>query len=426
MIQPGYSLHAKIVVVYMRILSLCLSVSTPGHSWRTRPHMLAEEWVKMGHEVRFIGAASGHLIRDPLPFDADATQVEECGVRYSLIHPPSYSGNSIGRARAMLTAAKLARREALRICRDWKPDVAIAGTVDQLDNFAVHEVGKATGAFLIRETRDLWPMTLKEMTKTWAINPLYYQIQRAEDLGCRRFDAVISTLSDAYRYLATRGLTRDRFFYSPQIVPNADLLASAQCPPQLLDFVTDAKLVCVFIGSIVPSQMVGMMLDAVTGLAEEGVKMVVLGEGHERESLRARVKQRAQSNVLFLDSVPRGEVPAVLSACQVGLKAYDNVSLFEYGVSPNKLMDYAASGLPSIMSAGTRGTFLESENCGLVTPAGDVLAFREAIRTMLALSPEERQQMGERGRQYVLKHCVPTKIAADYLSLVASVPRRNT
>ncbi len=69
---------------------------------------------------------------------------------------------------------------------------------------------------------------------------------------------------------------------------------------------------------------------------------------------------------------------------------------------PVSILEAAASSLPVVATSG-RGTaeaMLPGES-GLITPVGDPQALATAMRRIMDLSPEERRQMGAKGRAFV-------------------------
>ena len=60
---------------------------------------------------------------------------------------------------------------------------------------------------------------------------------------------------------------------------------------------------------------------------------------------------------------------------------------------------------------------------GLSIPAEDAPAMAEAIKTLLALSPEERWEMGLRGRRYVETHHDVTRLAERFEACLLSAVR---
>jgi glycosyltransferase involved in cell wall biosynthesis len=90
----------------------------------------------------------------------------------------------------------------------------------------------------------------------------------------------------------------------------------------------------------------------------------------------------------------------VLSAADVAFIGLLPERLFRFGVSPNKLFEYLASGKP-ILYAIDSGDFrpVEQSGAGIQVPAGDPSAIADALRRFHSMSPSDRAIMGSNGRR---------------------------
>jgi len=80
----------------------------------------------------------------------------------------------------------------------------------------------------------------------------------------------------------------------------------------------------------------------------------------------------------------------------------------------NKLYDYLAAKRPLILAGNPVNNPVEDARCGLTVPPSDPQALADAIIKLSQMPKEERQAMGNRGRDYVEKyHSIP--VLADKL-----------
>ena len=108
--------------------------------------------------------------------------------------------------------------------------------------------------------------------------------------------------------------------------------------------------------------------------------------------------------VRFDPPVPKRSVNDVMAEADIFIMPLHQGGLFRWGISPNKLFDYMAAARPVVSVVDAAANPVVEANAGLAVPAADAAALAEALKTLLALSPEERWQMGLRGRQYVEAH----------------------
>jgi glycosyltransferase involved in cell wall biosynthesis len=78
--------------------------------------------------------------------------------------------------------------------------------------------------------------------------------------------------------------------------------------------------------------------------------------------------------------------------------------LYRFGVSPNKLFDYMMAGKPIINAISAGNDLVAESGCGISIPPEDPVAIAEAIKKLIDMSPLEREEMGRRGREYVIKN----------------------
>jgi glycosyltransferase involved in cell wall biosynthesis len=134
----------------------------------------------------------------------------------------------------------------------------------------------------------------------------------------------------------------------------------------------------------------------------DGVEVVVVGHGPERDQLMARAA--GASNIAFVGPIRKDDVAAALAlfdACYVG---YRRSSLYRFGVSPNKLYDYMAAGRPVLFAADAANQPVQEADCGRTIPPEDPEALADAIRSLAAASQEERARLGANARTYVAGH----------------------
>ncbi len=104
----------------------------------------------------------------------------------------------------------------------------------------------------------------------------------------------------------------------------------------------------VYAGAHGPANGLDLALDAAADLAVDHpeVRFVFVGDGPTKAALVERAEREQLANVRFEDARPKSAMPEVLGAADVGLHVLADVGLFTFGVSPNKVFDYLAAGLP--------------------------------------------------------------------------------
>ena len=79
----------------------------------------------------------------------------------------------------------------------------------------------------------------------------------------------------------------------------------------------------------------------------------------------------------------------------------EDLPLFRYGISSNKLFDYLSSGRPVLFSGNSANNPVADAGAGLSVPARSPELLANAIIELMALEPAVRIQMGENGLAYM-------------------------
>lgn len=404
------------------LINFATGIPTAGPTYRT--HHLAEFWAAQGHEVTYVATAYSHLLKEATPVAGPFGKSSHNGVNYIVLKAPSYAGSGVGRMRNILTCLGRLSRLEQELTTELRPDIVIAATVYQLDNFSALRIARKCGAAFVRETRDLWPLTLTELGGHSRWHPFVLWVAAAERLAYRHANLVVSTLENSLAHMRRSGLTLERWRYLPQCPAPSDAALPSPLPELHRDALAQARsqgrLVALFAGSLVPANQLFFILQAAALVRNEPVHLFLVGRGPLEQSLREEIARQGLANVTLLPAVEKGAMPALLAQADIGLAALGAHSLYRFGISLNKVFDYLAAGKPVILAADAPGNAVAAGG-GINVSAGDSIAFAEAIRKLAAMSPAERESLGARGRQFVHQHHDFGRMALEYLaSLEAS------
>ncbi|MGH8546206.1 MAG: glycosyltransferase, partial [Gammaproteobacteria bacterium] len=167
------------------------------------------------------------------------------------------------------------------------------------------------------------------------------------------------------------------------------------------------------------------VVDAAVLLQAEGyadeVRFRFVGDGPMKPDL-IRQAQRAglDGMVRFEAPVPKRSVNDVIAQADVFVLPLHQSGIFRWGMSPNKLFDYMAAARPVVIAVNASSNPVVEARAGLTVAAEDATAMAEAIKTVVALSPEERWEMGLRGRRYVEAHHDMARLAERFEACLLS------
>jgi glycosyltransferase involved in cell wall biosynthesis len=219
-----------------------------------------------------------------------------------------------------------------------------------------------------------------------------------------RCDLVICPTPTSRDLLLSYGVRRP-----VEIVPNAISLeqfeqAQAGDVRARLGVAGDEHLL-IYCGRLAREKNLPFMLHALKGLlVEHRIRLVVLGEGAERDSLiRLAGSLGLGDRVLFPGKIPYGDVPRYYAASTLCVMT----SVSE--VLPLALLEAMASGLPVVAldAPGFSDTVTPGVN-GLLT-AHAPEAFAEGVRVLLA-DESGRRAMGLRAREVARRYAISTTV----------------
>jgi glycosyltransferase involved in cell wall biosynthesis len=409
----------------MNILLLNHYAGTPALGMEYRPYYLAREWVRLGHTVQIVAADFSHVrARQPQAGD----EVVD-GIRYRWLPTPRYQGNGLGRLRNVMAFLRQTAVMADALAEQVRPDAVIASSTYPMDIWVAQRIVRAAAsrgqaARLVYEVHDLWPLSLIELSGMSAWHPFALICQSAEDHAYRVCDAVVSMLPKVQQHMAGRGLDLRKL----SIVPNGISPEDWKAPPEPLREDVAAALAAArepvggrvpavvgYAGSMGLPNALDRLLDAAQRLKDTPVRIVMVGDGHERERLARRVADEGLGHVRMLPPIPKAQVPAFLAAVDIAYIGWQRVPIYRFGIAPNKLMDYMMAGKPVLHAVEAGNDPVGDARCGLTVMPDDPDAIADGLRQLAALKPRERQAMGDRGRAYVLRHHAYPVLAQTFL-----------
>jgi len=248
------------------------------------------------------------------------------------------------------------------------------------------------------EVRDLWPQFAVAVGVLK--NPILIRMSEwLERFLYRRADRVMVNSPGFITHVTSRGARR------VELIPNG-------ADPSMFDPSNDGadfrranhledKFVALYAGAHGMSNDLNAVLDAAKLLMDENrIQIVLLGDGKEKPALQARAAQMRLSNVSFVSSVPKSEMPNALAAadaCIAILKPFE-----EYKTTyPNKVFDYMAAGRAVVLAIdGVIREVVEAAQSGYFVEPGNASALASVIRK-LASDKKKAREMGLNGRKYL-------------------------
>jgi glycosyltransferase involved in cell wall biosynthesis len=407
----------------MRILYINHYAGSPRHGMEYRPHYLARHWVRNGNDVTVVAASVSHVRSTAPDISSDIAEETIEGVRYIWLKTPGYTGNGLRRALNMAAFVMRLYRMRGKLVERFAPEAVIASSTYTWDIFPARAIARKSGARLVYEVHDLWPLSPMELGGMPRWHPFIVSLQRGEDYACRHADLVVSMLPFADMHLCERGMIGQKFHYIPNGIELDEWKQDMRNLPQPHQDVLNAcrrqgRFIVGYAGAHGLANALDGVLNAARIMAGQPVDFVLVGQGPHKEGLRQKAREMQLHNLHFLDPVPKQAIPALLQsmdALYIGLKRQP---VFRFGISPNKLMDYMASGKPIINAIDAPNDCVREARCGFSVRPEDARALADAVSRLMRLTAYQRLQMGQRGQAYVHAHHDYAVLARKFLGLL--------
>lgn len=411
----------------MNILYINHYAGSPKYGMEFRPYYLAKRWVNKGNSVTMIAASHSH-VRAVQPISNSTFTSEKIdGIDYLWSKTPVYSQNGAKRFINMLVFVLRLFQYAFKIPKTHAPDAVIASSTYPLDIFPAWFIARKFKAKLIFEVHDLWPLSPIELGGMSKNHPFIMLIQFAEDFAYKRSDAVVSMLPKTIEYMVSRGMKREKFNYIPngielkeweQSATHADSASGKEIQEKINQCNVSGFFTIAYLGTHGLANCLDNLINAAEILKDEKVFFFFVGPGPEKETLKSLAEKKNLKNIAFFNSIPKTEIPIItklFDANYIGLK---KESLFRFGISPNKLMDYMAAKKPIINAVEAGNDPVQEAGCGLSVPAENPKALAQAILEIKNKPSDELRLMGENGYRFVSSENDYEKLALKFLKVM--------
>lgn len=401
----------------MNIIYLAHFAGSPKHGMVHAYYHLATEWLKMGHQVTIVAASFTHPRGSQPNVENQITEQWIDGIRYIWIPTSSYKPEKyMQRAANILQFVSKARFGGLPI---EAADIVICSSHHPFAIFPARWLAKKFNARLVFEVRDLWPLSLIELGNISPFHPFIWLMQRAENYSYRVADHVVSVLSNSKSYMVEHGMSAEKFSFIPNgvaIPESYELLPLPEEHSLMLEQKRDNDFWLGFSGRINNAVALHDLIDAISLINNPSVKLFILGNGEKKQSLQTQVKAlELKDRVFFLDEVEKSQVASFLNYMDGVYLGLQRQSLFRFGISPTKLNDYMLAAKPVICAIDAPNDPVSESGCGISCQAESSGDIARAIEVIAGMTSAEREEMGQRGYDWLIQNRDYRKLARRFL-----------
>lgn len=343
---------------------------------------------------------------------------EDGGTQCVMLRTPPYAGG-VSRVRNMASfALRLLNRRAVRGVP--LPDVVVGSTVHLLAAWSALRLARRYGVPFVFEIRDIWPETLIDLGKlTHGSLPARLMTALSRHL-CAQASLVISPLPGVRTYLDDLGLEETPFEW---ISNGVDVPPSLEHPGPT----QNREFTLMYLGSHGHANGLSGLLDAFERACidtQTPMRLRLVGDGTQKEALvRHAAGLECADRITFEERIPRNDVVKRAREADALIVNIEDLPVYRFGISLNKLFDYLAAGRPTIIATSAVNNPIADAGAGICVPAGDIAAMAVAIEKMSKLHPTDRDRMGRRGLEYVRTNFAYPVMAAGMKSALEALSK---
>ena len=365
-----------------------------------RHYNFAKYLGQQGYEPVVFCCNAKHNSRAEQYFDGNSLwqehMAEEISTPFVFVKARAYVGNGKQRVLNMVDFYRNVKKAAKEYAKEHgKPDVILASSVHPLTLVAGIQLAKHFGVRCICEIRDLWPESIVAYSsRLKKSNPIIKLLYLGEKWIYKKADAIIFTMEGGRDYIIEKGW--DTAHGGPvdsnkvhHINNGVDLEVfdynrnhNAIKDPDLDD--PDTFKV-IYTGSLREVNDIGTLLTVAEIIQQNDnnrVKVLIYGDGDQREQLEQEAKNRLISDVVFKGLVQKNSIPYILSKANLCLLHWKPTPITKYGMSMNKFFEYFAAAKPILSNSVAGYDLIQKYQCGISKAIGSADEYAECIIKM--------------------------------------------
>lgn len=263
-------------------------------------------------------------------------------------------------------------------------------------------MGKLKNAPVVFWALDLWPETLSAVgvvRSRWLLSWVGYLVRFIYN----RCTLVLGQSRSFLGSIAKYCNDPEKIRYFPSWAEDVFVERAVDRAPEVP--VRDHGFTVLFAGNIGEAQGMPAVLDAAEYLKKNPViRWVIVGDGRMKPWLESEISRRGlQEQVLVPGRFPLERMPSFYAHADALLVSLKRDPVFSMTI-PGKVQSYLMAGIPVLgMLDGEGAAVINDAKAGFTCDAEDSMGLVRAVLQMASTTPEERRQMGERGRWYVAR-----------------------
>ena len=396
----------------MRVTYIYQYFTTPAGAYSTRAFEFTRRWVEQGADVTVVTSAFDKSdLRSKRLFDC----VRIAGAQVRLLN--LLDSNQQSFFRRVLSSALYACFASFHAVFG-SADVVVCSSGPLFVGLPGLLAKWIRGRPFVFEVRDLWPEGAIQLGVLR--HPILIWCARFFEKLCYQQAAAIVALSpDSAKWISELTGRNDLL-----MIPNAsdnDSFPDVAVKNAERDRGMNASKI-IYAGSLGRMNDSMQLIELAHYLKEidPNLRIDVYGSGKDLPNLREKKVKEKLDNIEFFGLRPKPEVFDALQSASCAVIMFDKAPVLDC-VSPNKLFDAFAAGLPVVQTTqGWIKTLVAEEKCGLTVDRGDMKGVAVALSTIVNDS-DLQANMSINAQKLAKSRFDRNQLALDYMSLLESL-----
>ncbi len=339
-----------------------------GYGFHTRQDVLANILKDNDYKVTIFASSFNHLLSKEVEFEGESKVEIHDGIEYVWLKTKKYSDNGIGRIKNIFEFSY--RFNQIYENRDDVPDIVWASSPQPFVIYNALKVKKRFNCKFIFEERDIWPLTLTELSGKSKYNPLVILFDYLQTKAYTQSDLIVSPLDNLKEFIEFKGIYNKKVEIIPQ--PLAELKI------RKIDIsLPNDKFIIGYVGSIGESNSIFNLIKAANILKDnDKLYFLIVGDGPQFHDINNYCKKHSMHNIMFTGKVKKEEAMYLIDKCDIVYKGNPDIDLYKYGIASVKLVEYMLLGKPIVHATNIKNDLVSLANAGIVIESNneDLLA----------------------------------------------------
>lgn len=383
---------------------------------------LSKSLAKRGHLLTLFTSVSNHLNFDDVPTFTGLYQKEyHDDVSVYWMNGPVSSNRGLKRVVSWLLFE--IQIILLNIFNSkQKPDVIISSSLSILSVWSGLLLSRRFKAKFIFEVRDIWPLSLLELSDYSDRNIFVKFLAFTERIGYRYADSIVGTMPNLKEHVRSFGQGWES---KVSCVPQGINVEHIESEAEALDnffsrhyLPPKEKIHIAYAGTLSANNPIEAILEAAVVLRDdERFHFSILGKGPNRNHYKE--KYGNIENINFPPYLKKSQISAFLQTVDIGYDAFSS-DLAKYGLSRNKWIDYMYNRCIVLCSYDGYQSMINESKSGYFVTYGSVQDIVDKLKEISEMDSIKRDEMKDRAREFILENRKFDTLSISYEQIINS------